>query len=108
MALTREQFKEKVTSLLGMTTPESQASASEILTELSDEYESVMTESETHAGKVQELTKNNETLRDVNAKLFLKVGTTTKETHKEETPAPEEPETKLTYENLFNEKGELI
>lgn len=108
MALTREQFKDKVTAILGMTTPENQASASEILTELTDEYGNIMTESETHAGKVQELTKNNETLRDVNAKLFLKVGATVKETHKEETPATEEPVTELTYEKLFNEKGELI
>lgn len=108
MALTREQIKSKFTAVLGMATPEQQANASEILTELSDEFESVLTESENNATKVTELTANNETLRSVNAKLFLRVGETDKATHTETTPATETTnENKITFDDLFNEKGDL-
>lgn len=108
--MTREEIKQKMNELLGLSTPENQGRASEILTGLSDEFESILTESENAATKVQELTANNETLRAVNAKLFLKVGTSEKESHKEETK-PEtkiESENKLTFDKLFNEKGELL
>ena len=105
----REEHKSKLNDLLKLVTPENQASASEILTGLSEDYEQVLTESETAANRVSELTANNETLRAVNAKLFLKVGATDKETpHTETTDNKIESENKITFDNLFNEKGELI
>lgn len=106
----REDHKTKLNELLKLVTPENQASATEILTGLSEDYEQVLTESETAASRVSELTANNETLRAVNAKLFLKVGATDKETPHPETEqqTPVESENKITFDNLFNEKGELL
>lgn len=111
LEMTRDEIKKSLQDLLGFTSPDNQAKASEILTALSDEYERVSTESETNASRVAELTANNETLRSVNAKLFLKVGATEKEADKES--VPDETETKgeldgLTFEKLFNDKGDLL
>lgn len=109
--MTREEHKAIIQKMLGMVTPDNQATASELLTQLSDDYEETLTQYETASTSVQELTAKNETLRDVNAKLFLKVGTTDKETHNQQqnnTNVQEQDENKMTFEALFNEKGELL
>jgi hypothetical protein len=105
--MTRDEHKQIVNRLLGMVAPDHQANASELLTNLSEDYEQTLTASETATTRVEELTKNNETLRDVNAKLFLKVGSVPNE------PQPSEPKTEpertpISIDSLFNEKGELI
>lgn len=51
----------------------------------------------------QELTANNEALRSANMKLFLQVGANTKV----EDPTDTQHEEALTYDALFNEKGEI-
>lgn len=109
----REDHKAKLTALLGLATPENQARASELLTELSDDYEEVLTASENNANQVATLTANNETLRDVNAKLFLKVGATDKTTvHTDKGDNGNENKgdgsDSITFDKLFNEKGELM
>lgn len=106
--MTRDEHKQKIAKLMGLVSPDNQATMSEILTELSEDYEQVLTASEGHSARVQELTANNETLRAVNAKLFLKVGEVPKDP-----PQPSEPTTDpepptITFESLFNDKGELI
>lgn len=107
MALTREQFRQKTNEILSFTTPENQANASELLTELSDEFESVMTSSENNATRVQELTENNERLRKVNTDLFLKVGSPVTDENKGTDPEPK-TDKPVSFETLFNDKGELI
>lgn len=109
--MTRDEHKKAIQSLLGMVSSEHQAEASEILTNLSDDYEETLTASETAANNVAELTKNNETLRSVNAKLFLRVGETEKLAHVEQTETGDngkDDEKPLPFSDLFNEKGELI
>lgn len=107
--LTREEFKQSIQKMLGFASPEKQAEASELLTTLSDSYEESITEGETAAKTITELTANNETLRNVNSKLFLRVGETEKQIHKDNpSPAEDEPILDMKYENLFNEKGELL
>ena len=108
--MTREEIKQRMNELLGLASAEHQAKASEILTGLSDEFEKVLNTSEYNARQVTEFTERHETLRDVNAKLFLKVGATDKETPKTETANVKtvESENTITFDNLFNEKGELI
>lgn len=108
--MTRDEHKNIVNQLLGMATPEQQAAASELLTQLTDDYEQTLTNCETLTTNNATLTDNNEKLRKVNADLFLKVGTTNKETHKETDPGQGDGgnENQLTFEALFNEKGELI
>lgn len=108
--MTRQEIKNLMNEMLGFAQAEHQARASEILTTLSDEFETVMTASEQANDRVSELTANNETLRAVNAKLFLKVGNT------ENPPAPPSDggseqnhgDNNITFDNLFNDKGELI
>ena len=74
--MTRDEHKNIVNRLLAMATPENQANASDLLTQLTDDYEKTLTDFEAATANVTQLTANNETLRQVNAKLFLKVGET--------------------------------
>ena len=108
--MTRDEHKAMVQKMLAMVTPENQANASELLTQLSDDYEKTLTESETLTKTNETLTANNEKLRQVNADLFLKVGNTNKETHNETQNNSNEQgnEKPLPFEALFNEKGDLI
>lgn len=107
--MTRDEHKNIVNQLLTMATPEQQAAASELLTQLTDDYEKTLTDYETATANVATLTENNETLREVNAKLFLKVGQTESTIHKETKPdeGDEGGENQLTFEALFDEKGGL-
>ena len=102
--MTRDEHKKAVAKLLGMVSAEHQADASELLTTLSEDYEETLTTSETSATRVSELTAKNEKLRQVNTELFLKVGTPQKQKEdvKEESNIPD-----ITFDSLFNEKGEL-
>ena len=102
----REEHKQHMETLLGMVAPEHQAKASEILTTLTDDYETTLTGAETTLGELEKLKENNETLRKVNADLFLKVGHTPQSTSE---PKPSEPpkDDVKTYDSLFDEKGEL-
>ena len=106
--MTRDEHKQIIQKMLGMVTPENQANASELLTQLSDDYEQTLTASETLTANNATLTANNEKLRQVNADLFLKVGTTNKETHNQNANNQQQEENKLTFDGLFNEKGELL
>lgn len=107
--MTREEHKNIVNQMLALVTAENQATASELLTQLTDDYEQTLTNNETLTTTNATLTANNEKLRSVNAELFLKVGTTKKETNNEKENNDKEKETDLpTIESLFNEKGELI
>lgn len=74
----------------------------ELLTNLSDDYGKILAENSDYKLKNEKLTNDNDKLRDTNMRLFLKVGTTEKEEEE-----PEEKEEKLTFENLFDEKGDL-
>lgn len=105
--MTREEHKKAIEKLLGMVSADHQADASELLTTLSEDYETTLTTSETVASENANLKTNVEKLRKVNTDLFLKVGTPTKpkaeETEKTDADIPD-----LTFDKLFNEKGELI
>lgn len=105
----REEHRSIISQLLGMVANDNQARASELLTNLSDDYEQVLTTSEQASANVETLTRNNETLREVNAKLFLRVGETEKSIKTQaEIPDKQEEDKPLSFDNLFNEKGELI
>lgn len=106
MPLTREQIKSKFNEMLGFVTPENQASATEIMTSLNDEFDAILTESENIATKNQELTLNNEKLRSVNADLFLKVGVTDK--NAQQTDKQDDVPEAISYDTLFNDKGDLL
>lgn len=77
----------------------------ELLTQLSEEaskdYDAMATLTETN----KTLTNDNEALRSANMKLFLRVGETKEGNNGDSTKNNDEAP--LTYDNLFNEKGEL-
>lgn len=109
--MTRDEHKAAIQSLYGMIAADHQADASAILNNLSNDYEETLTGYEAANANVQTLTANNEKLRNVNADLFLQVGETRKKTETKPTEQDgkkTEAEKKLTFESLFNEKGELI
>lgn len=103
-----EEMKAKFQELLGMTAPEKQGEASEILTALTDEVNTMYSTKAENESKISELTANNETLRAVNAKLFLKVGEVPKAGTDNTPHANEGTQPEKTFESLFNDKGELI
>ncbi|MBQ8169057.1 hypothetical protein IJZ97_06555 [bacterium] len=109
--MTRDEHKGIVNRLLGMVAADNQATASELLTQLTDDYEQTLTASEGFEANVKTLTENNETLRAVNAKLFLRVGESDPTKKKPDEPGKggnDGDDKKLTFDALFNEKGELI
>jgi hypothetical protein len=78
------------------------ARISELLTEIADDYGIISAEKTKAELEAAKLKNDNESLRDVNQRLFLKVGTPL---------AKDEPAQETNqipgFETLFNEKGEL-
>lgn len=104
-----DEMKTALQGFLAMVAPENQATAAETLTTLSDEISKVYSERDTNAQTAADLTANNEKLREVNAKLFLRMGTPAE--NKDGNTPPEskqqEEEKKLSFDDLFNEDGGL-
>ncbi len=103
--MTLEEMQTMLKGFINLVSPENQATASETLTTLTEGITTVFSERDTANTKITELTENNETLRAVNAKLFLKVGEVPKEDSKPSEQPPKMEE--VTFDSLFNEKGEL-
>lgn len=94
-----EEFNAKIKQV--MENLSDQAQVSTLLTELSDVYGTKIAETATATQTSQQLTADNEKLRQANMNLFLKVG---------ETKTPEKAQTQDTtpqYADLFDEKGNL-
>lgn len=106
--MTRDEHKAITDQLLQMVTPEQQAAASGLLVQLVDDYGATLDTLSEASATADRLTENNEALRKVNADLFLKVGHTIPNKPEETPNEGQGEESKLTYEALFNEKGELI
>lgn len=95
-----EEFNAKTQEILSNLTD--QAKVSTVLSELIEDYNTVTAETETARTTAEKLTADNEKLRQANMNLFLKVGETKKE---EETKQDED--NKPTFEDLFDENGNL-
>lgn len=105
--MTREELQATFQELLGYATPEHQARTSEILTAVTNGFTEALDAQQTAASQAEELTAANEKLRAANMSLFLQVGSVPKEKPLEnQTPAETPPQT-LSYDSLFDEKGEL-
>jgi len=103
--LTKEEFKNLITSIKEKLDDTSQALVSEELLNVLTSYNLAVDEIESKAQSVADLTKDNEELLKVNGKLFQKIGFEKVETETEE-PKSEDEEIKL--EEIINEKGEMI
>lgn len=76
----------------------------EMLSDLSDAFNAEVSVKETIINENENLKAANESLRESNMKLFLKVGVQTDS--ETESIRKEEPK-KLEFKDLFNEKGEI-
>lgn len=103
--LTKEEFKNLITSIKEKLDDTTQALVSEELLNVLTNYNLAVDEIESKAQSVANLTKDNEELLKVNGKLFQKIGFEKVETETEE-PKSEDEEIKL--EEIINEKGEMI
>lgn len=103
--LTKEEFKNLITSIKEKLDETTQALVSEELLNVLTNYNLAVDEIESKAQSVADLTKDNEELLKVNGKLFQKIGFEKVETETEE-PKSEDEEIKL--EEIINEKGEMI
>lgn len=102
-----KDYNDSAKALLNMIKEENQATASETITNLIEAYTKIMNDNASLTTKNEELVLNNETLRDVNAKLFLKVGEVNTNIN-ERTELKEDENIEIpSFEDLFNEKGEL-
>ena len=106
MPMTRQEHKAAIDSILKLVGAENQAAASELLTNISDGFEQVITDLETANANVTTLTDNNEKLRAVNSKLFLRVGEIVQDKPATEPTEPTQPE-KIDFNSLFDDKGGL-
>lgn len=75
------------------------------LTQISDEIKELYKTNGTLTQTNSQLTADNKQLEDYNRQLYLRVGGQTTQQSHDTTGEDKKPE--LTYDNLFNEKGEL-
>ena len=94
-----EEFKQKTAEILANLTD--QAKVSELLTELTEDYDSETIVKSTAIATAEKLNADNEKLRQANMNLFLKVG--------EQAPKEEKQKQDTTpkYDDLFTESGDL-
>lgn len=107
MPMTRQEHQTAIQSVLKLVGAENQAAASELLTSISDGFEQVISDLETANTNVSTLTDNNEKLRAVNSKLFLRVGEIVKEDLKPTEDTTPTENKKIDYSTLFDDKGGL-
>lgn len=98
-----EALREKFTAI---GTCESDADRLTLITALRDEIEADYNEHATTAERVSELETANKNLQENNMALFLRLGNQNIDV---QTPPEENPDDdkKLSFDDLFNEKGEL-
>lgn len=102
--MTPEEFKAKTEEILEKL--DNQAEVTAILAELVEHNIDVTKESTEAVEKANKLTTDNETLRQANLNLFLKVGVDKTE-NKEKDGNTDDEEEKPSFDDLFDENGEL-
>ena len=99
--MTRDEYNQKLIDLASI---EDAAERRAKITELTDEATLIFDEQDRLSQLNSKYEADNKKLQEYNMQLFLRVGEK-KEYKEEEEQKQGEP---LKYENLFNEKGELI
>ena len=97
----KQKFLEQITAI---GTCEDEADRRTMLTALSADVEGVFEENATLTQQNQEYVTANEKLRQANMELFLQIG---KGKDADVGQEQEEPKEKLSFENLFDERGNL-
>lgn len=100
-----EELNQFVTNIMGNATD--QGALSEMLENLRTDYNERLTEIDNFKITNEELTKNNETLRNVNNKFMLKLGDLSDFTNNNNPPKNQEPPTQVGYDDLIDSNGRL-
>lgn len=98
--MTRDELLQKLTEI---GTTDDAAQRRQMITEVSDEVKGVYDSNETLTTANTKFEADNKKLQEYNMQLFLRVGGQQKQKEPEEQTQTEE----LTYEKLFDEKGEI-
>lgn len=101
----RAEHASLIQQLNGFINPENVAEASELLLKLSDDNENMLTEHETLTNTNKNLTERNDKLLKANGELMLRVGVPKEKAT--ETKTETNNENKLSFDDLFDEKGSL-
>lgn len=107
--MTREEFTEKASHILDIL--DDRGAVSTALDEIRTGFYEEVEKRETAETSVTELTEKNKGLQEANMDLFLKVGkvaTGKDDTSLDEPDEPKEKEPEIKYDELFDDKGELI
>lgn len=98
--MNRDEF---ITLIKEVGSSEDDVKRRDLLSDLETKLTPIFEERDTLKKENTEIKEDNETLRQANMKLFLKVGDSQ---NKDEIPdVKEETKTRLRYEDLFDEKG---
>lgn len=100
----KKEYSAKIMEIKKLTHETDDGKIADLLSELSDGYGELSASFDDITLKNQKLTHDNESLRDTNMRLFLRVG---QENSGGDDDVTEGTEKKLKFEDLFNEKGEL-
>lgn len=106
--MTKEEYTEKASAILENL--EDRGAVSTALDELRTAFYEEVEKRETSDATAEELRTKNDGLLKANMDLFLKVGKTATgdEEPKVEDEPEKTPEETITYDDLFDERGELI
>lgn len=105
MSMTIEEYNAITKDLLANVSDV--GTVSQYLMQLTDDYSATLAELANANQRAEELTIANESLRNANMELFLKIGKTDPTPKGEEDENEDEDEEKLNFDDLFNDKGEL-
>lgn len=100
----KQEYTNKIMEIKKLTHDTDDGKIADLLAELSDGYGELKATYDDISLKNEKLTHDNESLRDTNMRLFLRVG---QSSPGGELDVSEEKTSKLKFEDLFNEKGEL-
>ncbi len=99
--MTKEEHTEKIMEIKKLVHDTDDGTITKVLADLCDDYGVIMSNLDEVKLSNEKLQKDNESLRDTNMRLFLRVGGD----QPKETQQP--AEVNQSFEELFNEKGEL-
>jgi len=104
--MNKEQFTEIMNNIKSKVSDDT-GEVSNLLADLYDGFDGVFNERETLRTTNTELNTTNETLKEQNMKLYLRVGSQEPANRGKDSGSNEGDDTELSYEDLFNEEGEL-
>lgn len=102
--MNKEKFTEIMNTIKSKVSDDT-GEVSNLLADLYDGFDGVFNERDTLQKTNNELNTTNETLKEQNMKLYLRVGQPTNKSKDDDSNNGDESE--MSYENLFNEEGEL-